>query len=182
MSRIGKKPVSIPTGVQVKINGSDVTVKGPKGELKRTFVDAISVAQEGNELKVTRPNDERETRALHGLTRALLNNMVEGVTKGFKKTMIVEGVGYRAEMAGKNLTLYLGYSHPIVIVPPDGIAIGADPKAKTISVEGIDKEKVGEISAEIRALRPPEPYKGKGIRYENETVRRKAGKAGKVGG
>ena len=182
MSRIGKKPVSIPAGVQVKINGSEVTVKGPKGELKRTFVESISVTQEGAELKVTRPDDLRETRALHGLTRALLNNMVEGVTKGFKKTMVVEGVGYRAEMAGKNLMLYLGYSHPIMIVPPDGIAIGADPKAKTISVEGIDKEKVGEISAEIRALRPPEPYKGKGIRYDNEVVRRKAGKAGKVGG
>ena len=120
MSRIGKKPVSIPAGVQVKINGSEVTVKGPKGELKRTFVDLISVAQDGDELKVTRPDDLRETRALHGLTRALLNNMVEGVTKGFKKTMVVEGVGYRAEMTGKNLMLYLGYSHPIVIVPPDG--------------------------------------------------------------
>jgi large subunit ribosomal protein L6 len=182
MSRIGKKPVTIPTGVQVKIDGSEVTVKGPKGELKRTFVENISVAQEGAELKVTRPDDLRETRALHGLTRALLNNMVIGVTQGFKKTMVVEGVGYRAELAGKNLMLYLGYSHPIMIVPPDGIAIGADPKAKTISVEGIDKEKVGEISAEIRALRPPEPYKGKGIRYDNEVVRRKAGKAGKVGG
>ena len=182
MSRIGKKPVSIPAGVQVKIDGSEVTVKGPKGELMRTFVDLISVVQDGDELKVTRPNDLRETRALHGLTRALLNNMVEGVTNGFKKTMVVEGVGYRAEMTGKNLMLYLGYSHPIMIVPPDGIAIGADPKAKTISVEGIDKEKVGEISAEIRSLRPPEPYKGKGIRYDNEVVRRKAGKAGKVGG
>ncbi|NTU64972.1 MAG: 50S ribosomal protein L6, partial [Chloroflexi bacterium] len=172
----------IPAGVQVKIDGSEVTVKGPKGELMRTFVDLISVVQDGDELKVTRPNDLRETRALHGLTRALLNNMVEGVTNGFKKTMVVEGVGYRAEMTGKNLMLYLGYSHPIMIVPPDGIAIGADPKAKTISVEGIDKEKVGEISAEIRSLRPPEPYKGKGIRYDNEVVRRKAGKAGKVGG
>ena len=120
MSRIGKKPVSIPAGVQVKINGSEVTVKGPKGELKRTFVDVISVAQDGDELKVTRPDDQRETRALHGLTRALLNNMVEGVTKGFKKTMVVEGVGYRAEMTGKNLMLYLGYSHPIMIAPPDG--------------------------------------------------------------
>ena len=182
MSRIGKKPVSIPAGVQIKIDGSHVTVKGPKGELKRTFVDVISVAQDGDELKVTRPDDQRETRALHGLTRALLNNMVEGVTKGFKKTMVVEGVGYRAEMTGKNLMLYLGYSHPIMIAPPDGIAIVADPKAKTISVEGIDKEKVGEVSAEIRALRPPEPYKGKGIRYDNEIVRRKAVKAGKVGG
>ncbi len=182
MSRIGKKPVAIPAGVQVKISGSEVTVKGPRGELKRVFVETIRVAQEGNELKVTRPDDLRESRALHGLTRALLNNMVEGVTKGFRKTMVVEGVGYRAEMTGKNLMLYLGYSHPIMIKPPDGIKLDADPKAKTISVEGVDKEKVGEISAEIRALRPPEPYKGKGIRYDNEVVRRKAGKAGKVGG
>ena len=182
MSRIGKKPVSLPAGVQVKINGPEITVTGPKGELKRTFVELIKVAQEGSELKVTRPDDLRESRALHGLTRALLYNMVEGVTNGFKKTMVVEGVGYRAEMTGKNLMLYLGYSHPIMIIPPDGIKIEADPKAKTISVEGIDKEKVGEISAEIRALRPPEPYKGKGIRYDKEVVRRKAGKAGKVGG
>jgi large subunit ribosomal protein L6 len=181
MSRIGKKPVPIPAGVQVKIDGSEVTVKGPKGELRRTFSEAISVTQEGTELKVTRPDDLRETRALHGLTRALLNNMVEGVTSGYKKTMVIEGVGYRAEMAGTNLMLYLGYSHPIMIRPPHGITIGADPKAKTIFVEGIDKEQVGEVSAEIRALRPPEPYKGKGIRYENEVVRRKAGKAGKVG-
>jgi large subunit ribosomal protein L6 len=182
MSRIGKKPVPVPAGVQVKINGSEVSVKGPKGELKRTFVETITVAQEGAELKVTRPDDLRESRALHGLTRALLNNMVVGVTQGFKKTMVIEGVGYRAEMTGKNLMLYLGYSHPIMVVPPDGIKIEADPKAKTVSVEGIDKELVGEISAEIRALRPPEPYKGKGIRYDNEVVRRKAGKAGKVGG
>ena len=182
MSRIGKKPVPVPTGVQVKIDGSAVIVKGPKGELKRTFSDLITIAQDGGELKVSRPDDLRETRALHGLTRALLNNMVEGVTKGFKKTMVVEGVGYRAELTGKNLMLYLGYSHPIMIVPPDGITLAADPKARTISVEGIDKEKVGEISAEIRALRPPEPYKGKGIRYDKEVVRRKAGKAGKVGG
>lgn len=182
MSRIGKKPVPIPAGVQVKINGSEVTVKGPKGELQRTFSDVITVAQDGGELKVTRPDDMRETRALHGLTRALLNNMVEGVTNGFKKIMVVEGVGYRAEMTGQNLMLYLGYSHPIMIVPPDGIKLEADPKAKTISVAGIDKEKVGEVSAEIRALRPPEPYKGKGIRYDKEVVRRKAGKAGKVGG
>ena len=181
MSRIGKKPVAIPADVQVKINGPEVIVKGPKGELKRTFVEAIQVVQDGGELKVTRPDDLRETRALHGLTRALLNNMVEGVTKGFKKTMLVEGVGYRAEMTGKNLMLYLGYSHPIVVIPPAGIVLNADPKAKTISIEGIDKERVGEISAEIRALRPPEPYKGKGIRYEKEVVRRKAGKAGKVG-
>lgn len=182
MSRIGKKPVPIPAGVQVKINGSEVHVKGPKGELTRSFDPILKIEQQGSELQVTRPNDERQVRALHGLTRALLNNMVEGVTTGFKKTLAVEGVGYRAEMQGKRLMLYLGYSHPIMVEPPDGIKIDADPKAKTIAVEGIDKEQVGEIAAEIRALRPPEPYKGKGIRYQTEVVRRKAGKAGKVGG
>jgi large subunit ribosomal protein L6 len=182
MSRIGKKPVLIPAGVQVKINGTEVHVKGPKGELTRSFDPVLKIEQQGSELLVSRPNDERQVRALHGLTRALINNMVEGVTRGFKKTLAVEGVGYRAEMQGKRLMLYLGYSHPIMIEPPDGIKIEADPKAKTIAVEGIDKERVGEIAAEIRALRPPEPYKGKGIRYDKEVVRRKAGKAGKVGG
>ncbi len=181
MSRIGKKPVVVPAGVQVKVNGPEVHVKGPKGELVRSFHPSIAIALQGSELRVSRPDDLRESKALHGLTRALLNNMVEGVTRGFKKMLVVEGVGYRAELAGKRLMLYLGYSHPIVIVPPDGIKIEADPKAKTILIEGIDKEKVGEVAAEIRSLRPPEPYKGKGIRYDNETVRRKAGKAGKVG-
>ncbi|MFN8596851.1 MAG: 50S ribosomal protein L6 [Anaerolineae bacterium] len=182
MSRIGKKPVLVPAGVQVKVNGPEVKVKGPKGELARSFDPSLTIEVQGNEVRVVRPNDERQTKALHGLTRALLNNMVEGVTHGFKKTLAVEGVGYRAEMQGKRLMLYLGYSHPIMIEPPDGIKIDADPKAKTIAIEGIDKEKVGEIAAEIRSLRPPEPYKGKGIRYSTEVVRRKAGKAGKVGG
>lgn len=181
MSRIGKKPVLLPAGVQVKINGSDVHVTGPKGELTRSFHPAMTIAMQGNEVTVSRPDDLRQNRALHGLTRALLNNMVEGVTRGFKKTLMVEGVGYRAELAGKRLMLYLGYSHPIVVAPPDGITLEADPKAKTISISGIDKEKVGEVAAEIRSLRPPEPYKGKGIRYSDEVVRRKAGKAGKVG-
>jgi large subunit ribosomal protein L6 len=182
MSRIGKKPVLLPAGVQVKITGSDVHVKGPKGELTRSFDPAMTIAQQGNEVIVSRPDDLRQNRALHGLTRALLNNMVQGVTAGFKKTLIVDGVGYRAEVTGKRLMLYLGYSHPILVEPPAGITIEADPKAKTISIAGIDKEKVGEIAAEIRLLRPPEPYKGKGIRYSDEVVRRKAGKAGKVGG
>ena len=181
MSRIGKKPVLLPAGVQIKINGSDVYVKGPKGELTRSFHPAMTIAMQDNEMTVSRPDDLRQNRALHGLTRALLNNMVEGVTRGFKKTLMVEGVGYRAEFTGKRLMLYLGYSHPIVVEPPDGITIQADPKAKTISIAGIDKEKVGEVAAEIRSLRPPEPYKGKGIRYSDEVVRRKAGKAGKVG-
>jgi large subunit ribosomal protein L6 len=181
MSRIGKKPVLIPAGVQVKINGVEVHVKGPKGELTRSFDPSMSIAQRGSELQVSRPDDLRQSKALHGLTRALLNNMVEGVTRGFKKTLVVEGVGYRAEVQGKRLMLFLGYSHPIMVEPPVEIKIEADPKAKTISIEGIDKEKVGEIAAEIRLLRPPEPYKGKGIRYSDETVRHKAGKAGKVG-
>jgi large subunit ribosomal protein L6 len=181
MSRIGKKPVSIPAGVQIKIDGSNVMVKGPRGELTRLFHSAMKVEQQGAELLVTRPDDARENRALHGLTRALLNNMVEGVTHGFKKTLIVEGVGYRAELAGKNLMLYLGYSHPILIEPPVGIKFEVDTKAKTVAIDGIDRELVGEISAEIRGMRPPEPYKGKGIRYSGEVVRRKAGKAGKVG-
>ena len=181
MSRIGKKPVAVPAGVQVKIDGRAVTVKGPRGELSREFHPAMTIAQEGNELVVTRPSDQRQHRALHGLTRALLHNMVEGVSKGFRKTLVVEGVGYRAELAGKNLMLYLGFSHPILIEPPAGIKIESDPKAKTITVDGNDREMVGQIAAQIRGLRPPEPYKGKGIRYEDETVRRKAGKAGKVG-
>jgi large subunit ribosomal protein L6 len=182
MSRIGKKPVLVPAGVQIKVDGSEVRVKGPKGELARAFDPLLKIELQGSELLVSRPNDERQTRALHGLTRALLSNMVEGVTHGFKKTLAVDGVGYRAEMQGKRLMLYLGFSHPIMVEPPVDIKIEADPKAKTISIEGIDKERVGEIAAEIRALRPPEPYKGKGIRYNNEVVRRKAGKAGKVGG
>ena len=182
MSRIGRLPVHIPSGVKVDLQGSTVTIKGPKGEMHRTFSNQIGIALESDQLVITRQSDLPAERALHGTTRALLANMVHGVSQGFQVVLELEGVGYRAELSGKNLMLYLGYSHPIMIVPPEGIAIGADPKAKTISVEGIDKEKVGEISAEIRALRPPEPYKGKGIRYDNEIVRRKAGKAGKVGG
>lgn len=181
MSRIGKKPVAVPAGVQVKIDGSHVTVKGARGELARSFHATMKVEQKGSELLVSRPDDLRESRALHGLTRALLNNMVEGVTHGFKKTLIIEGVGYRAELAGKALMMFLGYSHPILFEPPDGIKFEADTKAKTITIDGNDRELVGEVAAEIRAIRPPEPYKGKGIRYTDEVVRRKAGKAGKVG-
>jgi large subunit ribosomal protein L6 len=181
MSRIGKKPVPVPAGVQIKIDGSNVSIKGPRGELSRSFHPAMMVKHEGPELHVVRPDDQRQNRALHGLTRALLNNMVEGVTHGFKKTLIIEGVGYRAELAGKSLMLYLGYSHPILIEPPDGIKFEADIKAKTVTIDGNDRELVGEVAAEIRATRPPEPYKGKGIRYVGEVIRRKAGKAGKVG-
>ena len=181
MSRIGRKPVPVPAGVQVKIEGQQVQVKGPRGELARTFHPDMLIMQEGSEIKVSRPSDDRSHRALHGLTRALLANMVIGVTDGFRKMLVVEGVGYRAEIAGKALLLYLGYSHPIRVEPPAGIKLSADPKARTITIEGPDREQVGQIAAIIRKLRPPEPYKGKGIRYENEVIRRKAGKAGKVG-
>ena len=183
MSRIGRKPVSIPTGVKVTIDGSIVQVKGPKGELSKTFHPDMAIAMDAGALHVTRPGDGRQHRALHGMTRALLANMVAGVTEGFRKTLVIEGVGYRADMvaSGKVLLLYLGYSHPIRIEPPAGIRLSADPKARTITVEGADREQVGQIAALIRKLRPPEPYKGKGIRYEKEVIRRKAGKAGKVG-
>ena len=181
MSRIGKKPVAIPAGVKVSVDGSTVAVKGPRGELTRTFHSDMTITMGDAQLKVGRPSDARQHRALHGLTRALLANMVTGVTEGFRKTLMVEGIGYRAEMSGKALMLYLGYSHPIRVEPPANIKISADPKARTITIEGPDREQVGQIAAIIRKLRPPEPYKGKGIRYEKEVVRRKAGKAGKVG-
>jgi large subunit ribosomal protein L6 len=180
MSRIGRKPVPIPAGVKVTIDGSRVEVKGPRGELARTFHSDMTIAVDDGALMVSRPSDARQHRALHGLTRALLANMVKGVTDGFRKVLVVEGVGYRAEMAGGALMLYLGFSHPIRIEPPAGVKLSADPKARTIVVEGADREQVGQIAAIIRKLRPPEPYKGKGIRYDNEVVRRKAGKAGKV--
>ena len=181
MSRIGRKPVPIPSGVAVTIDGPRVTINGPRGELTRAFHPDMVIAVDDGALVVSRPSDARQHRALHGLTRALLANMVTGVTQGFRKKLVVEGVGYRADLAGKVLMLYLGYSHPIRIEPPAGIRFSADPKARTIIIEGPDREQVGQIAAIIRKLRPPEPYKGKGIRYENEVVRRKAGKAGKVG-
>jgi large subunit ribosomal protein L6 len=183
MSRVGKKPIELPKGVDVTINGNAITVKGPKGELKRTVNDRIQVVKDGAVVEVKRQSDEREDRALHGLTRALLANMVTGVSTGFTKVLEIgaESVGYRAEMSGKNLMLYLGYSHPIDFPPPAGINFTADSKTRTITVNGIDKELVGETAAQVRKLRPPEPYKGKGIRYQGEVVRRKAGKAGKTG-
>ena len=183
MSRIGKKPIELPKGVDVKVDGLQVTVKGPKGELQRSFDPRLSIGREDGHLVVKRSSDEREERALHGLTRALVANMVTGVSTGFTKVLeiSVESVGYRAEMAGKNLMLYLGYSHPIEYPPPDGIAFATDPKTRTITVSGVDKELVGEIAARVRRLRPPEPYKGKGIRYKGETVKLKPGKAGKTG-
>ncbi len=179
MSRIGRKPISIPSGVTVSVDGSTVKVKGPKGELARTFEPTMKVRVENNEVLVERPNDDKRERALHGLTRALLANMVTGVTDGFKKTLEIVGVGYRAEKKGKNLVVSVGYSHPVNYPEPTGITL-TTPAPTTIVIEGIDKQKVGQVAAELREFRPPEPYKGKGIRYQGEQVRRKAGKtAGK---
>lgn len=179
MSRIGKKPVAIPAKVQVSVDGQAVSVKGPKGELTMVAHPNMKVSVEDGTLHVVRPDDERQNRALHGLTRALINNMVTGVTQGFKKTLLIEGVGYHAELKGNNLTLFLGFSHPIDFPAPQGISFKLGERGVSIDVEGIDRHLVGQTAADIRGLRPPEPYGGKGIRYSNEVVRRKAGKAGK---
>jgi len=179
MSRIGRMPVEIPGGVQVEVKGKNVRVKGPKGELQRTFSDSIGIAMESNQLVITRTSDNPAERALHGTTRAVLANMVNGVSKGFTVTLEVEGVGYRAEMEGKTLALYVGYSHPVKVEPPVGISFEADAKTRQIKVMGFDKELVGQTAADIRNVRPPEPYHGKGLRYLGERIRRKAGKAGK---
>lgn len=179
MSRIGRLPVEIPGGVQVNVKGSDVHVKGPKGELQRTFSPLIGIAMENNQLVITRNSDNPAERALHGTTRAVLANMVHGVSQGFQVVLEVEGVGYRAEMEGKNLMLYVGYSHPVKMEPPAGISFETDAKTRQIRVLGFDKETVGQVAANIRKVRPPEPYHGKGLRYLGERVRRKAGKAGK---
>lgn len=178
MSRIGRAPIEIPAGVTVKIEEvNKVTVKGPKGELFRELHPDMKITVEGNVLTVTRPSDDKEHRSLHGLTRTLINNMVIGVTEGFKKTLEINGVGYRAAKQGKNLNLSLGFSHPVIVEPPAGITLDA-PSATSIVVSGIDKEAVGAIAAKIRSYRLPEPYKGKGIKYEGEHIRRKVGKAG----
>lgn len=178
MSRIGKKPITIPAGVDVKLNGSEVTVKGPKGELKNTFNADIAIAVEGNEIIVTRPSDNKEHRALHGLTRTLIANMVEGVTNGYSKTLEVNGVGYRAQKQGKNLVMNLGYSHQVIMPEIAGITIEV-PNPNQIVISGADKQQVGQFAAEVREKRPPEPYKGKGIKYADEHIRRKEGKAAK---
>lgn len=178
MSRIGKKPVAVPAGVEVKIDGSTVTVKGPKGTLTNTFNPEIIIKQEGAEIIVDRPSEDKMHKSLHGLTRTLINNMVEGVTNGFSKSLEIEGVGYRAAKQGKNLVMNLGYSHQVIIPEIDGITIDV-PNATSIVVNGIDKQVVGQFAAEIREKRPPEPYKGKGIRYAGERIIRKEGKAGK---
>jgi large subunit ribosomal protein L6 len=180
MSRIGKMPIEVPGNVKVKLEGSQVEVSGPKGSLQQTFHPDMRFEMEDNTLHVLRPSDTADHRALHGLTRALLNNMVLGVSEGFTRRLQVEGVGYRAEMRGSTLVLQVGYSHPIEFEADNGISYEVEDRGKTIIVTGADKQLVGEISARIRKTRPPEPYKGKGIRYEGEYVRRKAGKAGKV--
>ena len=178
MSRIGNKPIAIPEGVDVKVNGSEVTVKGPKGTLNDTFRSEINIAVEGNEVIVTRPSDAKEHRALHGLTRTLIANMIEGVSKGFAKELEVNGVGYRVAKQGKDLVMNLGYSHQVIMSETEGISIEV-PNPNKIIISGPDKQKVGQFAAEVREKRPPEPYKGKGIKYAGEHIRRKEGKAGK---
>lgn len=180
MSRIGRAPIAIPKGVDVDIKqGNIVSVKGPKGQLEQKFSPEITIEIVDGEVRVTRPTDHRLQRMQHGLTRALVNNMVTGVTSGFKKSLEIQGVGYRAEMQGKKLILHMGYSHPVEMDPPDGIAFKVENRGMLIIIEGIDKELVGLIAAKTRSVRPPEPYHGKGIRYAGENVRRKQGKTGK---
>ena len=178
MSRIGRKPINSPAGVDVKVNGSVVTVKGPKGTLTKEFHRNMTIAVEGNEILVTRPNDTKENKSLHGLTRTLIHNMVLGVTEGFKKELEVRGVGYRVQKKGKELVMNLGYSHQVIVPEIDGITIEC-PSANLITILGPDKQQVGQFAAEVREKRLPEPYKGKGIRYVGEFVRHKEGKAGK---
>ena len=178
MSRIGKSPITVPNGVEVSIAGRTISVKGPKGNLSREIPGEIIVRKEENSLLVERPNDERNNRALHGLTRTLVNNMVVGVTEGFSKELEIVGVGYRAESQGQNLRLALGFSHPVTVPAPAGITFEVPAQTRVI-VKGIDKELVGQVAANIRSIRKPEPYKGKGVRYADERVLRKAGKTGK---
>ncbi|MCH5644283.1 MULTISPECIES: 50S ribosomal protein L6 [unclassified Gordonia (in: high G+C Gram-positive bacteria)] len=178
MSRIGKNPIQIPSGVDVTVDGQNVKVKGPKGELALTVSEPIAVATEDNSIVVTRPDDERRSRALHGLSRSLINNLVVGVTQGYTTKMEIFGVGYRVQAKGRDLEFALGYSHPVPIEAPEGITFAVESPTK-FSVSGIDKQQVGQISANIRRLRRPDPYKGKGIRYEGEQIRRKVGKTGK---
>ena len=179
MSRIGRLPVAVPNGVQVNVQGSDVHVKGPKGELKRTFSSLVGIELQNGEVVITRKTDNPKERAMHGTTRAVIANMVHGVSSGFEVVLAVEGVGYRAEMQGKDLALFGGYSHPVKVEPPAGISFEVDQKTRQIKVLGYDREVVGQTASEIRRVRPPEPYHGKGIRYAGEKIRRKAGKAGK---
>ena len=181
MSRIGRLPISVPSTVDVTIDGRQVTVKGPKGTLSRVLHPDMSVSQEDGTIVVTRPTEQKTHKQLHGLTRTLVNNMVVGVTDGYRKGLEITGVGYRATLNGRKLTLNLGYSHPVEIDPPEGISFEVENPTR-LAVVGIDKELVGQIAAQVRASRKPEPYKGKGVRYAGERIRRKAGKAGKIGG
>ena len=176
MSRIGKKPVLVPSSAKVSIDGSTITVTGPKGTLSRVVHPDIAVAMEGKEIHVTRPTDLKKHRALHGLTRALIQNMMVGVSEGYSRKLQIVGVGYRAELKGRAVLLYLGYSHPIVMLPPDGVKVTVEAKENRITIEGIDKEMVGQVAAKIRSFRPPEPYKGKGVRYAGEKITLKEGK------
>ena len=180
MSRIGQLPIVVPAGVDVKIKGTHVRVKGPKGELQHTFPAEMAISLEDGEVVVKRPSDERTHRAFHGMTRALINNMVLGVSTGFSKVLEINGVGYRAELEGNNLILNVGFSHPVKVEPPEGIEFEVDARTRQIVIKGYDKQVVGHVAADIRKVRPPEPYKGKGIKYLDERIRRKAGKAGKV--
>jgi large subunit ribosomal protein L6 len=178
MSRIGKLPIPVPSGVEVTISGREVTVKGPKGTLSHSVVEPISISRSDDELLVARPDDERDSKARHGLTRTLVANMVTGVTEGYSKTLEIVGTGYRVQARGSNLEFALGFSHPVTVIPPDGISFAVEAPTRFV-VSGIDKQQVGETAANIRKIRKPEPYKGKGVRYQGEVVRRKAGKAGK---
>jgi large subunit ribosomal protein L6 len=178
MSRIGRLPIPIPSGVDIAIDGQDVSVKGPKGQLSLTIAEPISVAREDTVLKVTRPSDDGKVRALHGLSRTLIANMVTGVTTGYSKTLEIVGVGYRVQAKGRDLEFSLGFSHPVLVTPPEGIAFRVEAPTRFV-VEGIDKQLVGETAARIRKLRKPDPYKAKGVRYQGEVIRRKVGKAGK---
>jgi large subunit ribosomal protein L6 len=177
MSRIGKKPIAVPSGVTVSLDGRTVTVKGPRGTLSRALPPIVSVAVEAGSVTVSRPNDESASKAMHGLTRTLVSNMVDGVTKGFQKNLEIIGVGYKAEAKPYGLLMSLGYSHQIEVKAPEGIKLSA-PTPTSVVIDGANKEVVGQIAAEIRSLRPPEPYKGKGVKYQGEVIRRKAGKAG----
>jgi large subunit ribosomal protein L6 len=178
MSRIGRLPIPVPSGVDIAIDGQDVSVKGPKGQLSLTIAEPISVVREDAVLKVTRPSDEGNVRALHGLSRTLIANMVTGVTTGYSKTLEIVGVGYRVQAKGRDLEFSLGFSHPVLVTPPEGIAFRVEAPTRFV-VEGIDKQLVGETAAQIRKLRKPDPYKAKGVRYQGEVIRRKVGKAGK---
>ncbi|MFP4500009.1 MAG: 50S ribosomal protein L6 [Candidatus Hydrogenedentota bacterium] len=177
MSRIGRYPVTLPTGVKCELKGVRLTVTGPKGALEQDFSPRMTIKVAGDTVTVVRPTDDKQDRATHGLTRALINNMVVGVSEGFTKTLQIEGVGYRASMQGNKLNLAIGYSHPVILDPPEGISFELD-GTQTVKISGIDKQQVGQVAADIRALRKPEPYKGKGVRYADEYVRRKVGKAG----